>query len=76
MIAYPVNNRGEGFAMGKVIYDGEDFKRMLRTDMSNLQRIVESKKLGIFEVPFRDTKIKVEITRKGDDIVVRRLRVV
>jgi hypothetical protein len=62
--------------MGKVIYEGEDFKRMLRTDMSTLQRIVESKKTGIFEVPFRDKKIKVEITKKGDDIVVRRLRMV
>ncbi len=60
--------------MGKVIYDGEDFKRMLRTDMSALQKIVESKKTGIFEVPFRDKKIKVEIVKKGDDIVVRRLR--
>jgi hypothetical protein len=44
--------------------------------MATLQRIVESKKMGIFEVPFRDKKIKVEITRKGDDIVVRRLRMV
>ena len=62
--------------MGKVIYDGEDFKRMLRTDMSSLQRIVESKKTGIFEVPFRDNKIKVEILKKGDDIIVRRVRMV
>jgi hypothetical protein len=60
--------------MGKVIYEGDDFKRMLRTDMIALQRLVDQKKFGIIEVAYKDTKIKVEIKKKGDDIVVKRWR--
>jgi hypothetical protein len=60
--------------MGKVLYEGDDFKRMLRTDMIALQRLVDQKKFGIFEVAYKDTKIKVEIKKKGDDIVVKRWR--
>ncbi len=60
--------------MGKVIYDGDDFKRMLRTDMLALQRIVSARKFGVHEIRYKDTKIKVEITKKGDDIVVKRFR--
>ncbi len=62
--------------MGKVIYDGDDFKRMLRTDMLALQRIVDARKFGIHEIPYKDTKIKVEIKKKGDDIVVKRFRTI
>jgi hypothetical protein len=58
----------------KVIYDGDDFKRMHRADLLALQRMVDARKFGIFEVKYKDTKIKVEIKRKGDDIVVKRWR--
>jgi hypothetical protein len=60
--------------MGKVLYEGDDFKRMHRTDMMALQRLVDSKKFGIVEIAYKDTKIKVEIKKKGDDIVVKRWR--
>jgi hypothetical protein len=60
--------------MGKVIYDGDDFKRMLRKDLLALQRIVDARKFGVHEIHYKDTKIKVEITKKGDDIVVKRFR--
>jgi hypothetical protein len=60
--------------MGKVIYEGDDFKRMMRTDMLKLQHLVDEKKLGIFEVAYKEGKIKVEIKKKGDDIVVKRFR--
>jgi hypothetical protein len=60
--------------MVKVIYEGDDFKRMMRTDMLKLQQLVDSKKVGIFEVGYKEGKIKVEIKKKGDDIVVKRWR--
>ncbi|OPX65559.1 MAG: hypothetical protein A4E34_00517 [Methanoregula sp. PtaU1.Bin006] len=60
--------------MGKVIFEGDDFKRMLRTDMAALQRLVDAKKFGIFEVKYKDSRIKVEIRKKGDDIIVKRWR--
>ena len=60
--------------MGKVIYEGDDFKRKMRTDMLKLQHLVDEKKLGIFEVAYKEGKIKVEIKKKGDDIVVKRFR--
>ena len=61
--------------MAKVIYEGDDFKRMPRTDMAALQRLVETKKFGIFEVDYREQKIKVEIKKRGEDIIVKRYRV-
>jgi hypothetical protein len=60
--------------MVKVIYEGDDFKRMLRTDLQKLERLIESKKFGIFEVDYKEGKIKVEIKKKGPDIVVKRSR--
>jgi hypothetical protein len=36
--------------MVKIIYEGDDFKRMTRKDMLKLQQFVDSKKVGIFEV--------------------------
>jgi ribosomal protein L25 (general stress protein Ctc) len=68
-----INTRKGGY-MGAVIYDGDDFKRMMRTDMLKLQRLVDSKKTGIFEVDYKDGKIKVEIKKRNDDIVVKRWR--
>jgi hypothetical protein len=62
--------------MGKVIYEGDDFKRMLRKDMQKLQQLVDAQKLGIFEVDFKEKKIKVEIKKRGDDIVVTRFRAI
>jgi hypothetical protein len=61
--------------MGTVIYEGDDFKRMHRTDMNALKRLVETRRIGIFDVDYKDRKIKVEIKRRGDDIVVKRYRV-
>lgn len=60
--------------MGKVIYDGDFIKRMTRADTLALQRIVDAKKTGIFEVTYGEGKIKVEIKKKGNDIVVTRFR--
>ncbi|HSQ93406.1 MAG TPA: hypothetical protein VLL74_03845 [Methanoregula sp.] len=60
--------------MGKVLYEGDDFKRMHRADMIALQRLVDTKKYGVFEVAYKDSKIKIEIRKKGDDIVVKRWR--
>ena len=60
--------------MVNVIYEGDDFKRMMRKDMLKLQQLVDAKKIGIFEVDYKEGKIKVEIKKKGDDIVVKRWR--
>jgi hypothetical protein len=62
--------------MVKVIYEGDDFKRMHRTDMLALERLVASGKTGIHEIQYKDTKIKVEIKKKGMDIVVKRFRAI
>ena len=62
--------------MVKVIYEGDDFKRMHRTDMQALQRMVDAKKFGIFEIKYKEGTIKVEIKKKGDDIVIKRWRAV
>ena len=60
--------------MGKVVYEGDDFRRMHRTDMIALKRLVDSRKTGIFQVAYKDKTIKVEIRKKGDDTIVRRWR--
>ena len=65
-------NRGE--KMVKLIYEGDNFKRMLMADMTALQRLVDAQKSGIFEVAYNERKIKVEIKRRGDDIIVKRFR--
>ena len=62
--------------MAKVIYEGDDFNRMLRSDKLALERLVSSGKMGIHEIKYKDTKIKVEIKKKGMDIVVKRFRAV
>nr|WP_319375194.1 hypothetical protein [uncultured Methanoregula sp.] len=63
--------------MTKVTYEGDDFKRMHRTDLLALQRLVDAKKYGIHEVKYKDTTIKVEIKKKGlSDIVVKRFRAI
>jgi hypothetical protein len=62
--------------MVKVVYEGDDFKRMHRTDMLALQRIVDAKKFGIHEIKYKESTIKVEIKKRGDDIVVKRWRAI
>ena len=61
--------------MAGVIYEGDDFKRMLRKDMQKLQKLVDTKKTGIFEVDYKEGKIRVEIKKVGDTVIVKRLRV-
>jgi hypothetical protein len=61
--------------MTGVIYEGDDFKRMLRKDMQKLQKLVDAKKTGIFEVDNKEGKIKVEIKKAGDKVIVKRWRV-
>ena len=68
------NTIGKVKKMVKVIYEGDDFKRMTRKDMLKLQQLVEAKKVGIFEVDYKEGKIKVEIKKKGDDTIVKRWR--
>jgi hypothetical protein len=60
--------------MVRVSYEGDDFKRMTRKDMLKLQQLVDAKKVGIFEVDYKEGKIKVEIKKKGDEIIVKRWR--
>ena len=60
--------------MVKVIYEGDNFKRMLRTDMIALQHLVDTKKIGIFEVDYKEGKIRVEIKKNGNDIIVKQCR--
>ena len=62
--------------MVKVISEGDDFKRMPRADMLSLERLVASGKMGIHEVKYKDTKFKVEIKKKGMDIIVKRFRAI
>jgi hypothetical protein len=64
----------EGKKMVKVSFEGDDFKRMTRKDMLKLQQLIDTKKVGIFETDYKEGKIKVEIKKKGDDIVVKRWR--
>ena len=61
--------------MGKVIYEGDNFKRMLRADMASLKQLVDAKKYGIFEVKYKERKIRVEIKKRGDDIIVKQYHV-
>jgi hypothetical protein len=62
--------------MVKVTYEGDDFKRMLREDKIALERLVASGKIGIHEIKYKDTRIKVEIKKKGMELVVKRFRAV
>lgn len=71
-LQYTSGNRGT--RMGKVIYEGDDFKRMTRTDITALQRLVDAKKFGIFEVDYKGTMIKVEIKKKMDTTIAKRFR--
>ncbi|MEN6610530.1 MAG: hypothetical protein ABFC24_06800 [Methanoregulaceae archaeon] len=60
--------------MAKVVFEGEDFKRMSREDMANVMKLVDAKKFGKHKVSFRDKTIGIEIVKKEMSIVVKRLR--
>jgi len=60
--------------MVKVIFEGGDFRRMTMRVLLKLQQLIDTKKVGTFEVDYKEGKIKVEIKKKGDDIVVKRWR--
>jgi hypothetical protein len=60
--------------MAKVTFEGEDFRRMTRTDMAHVMRLVDEKKFGRHEVPFRDKTITIEIVRQETGILVKRIR--
>jgi len=60
--------------MTGVVFVDDDFRRMPRADMAKLQKLVDAKKFGIHDVPYKDKMIKVEIKRQGDKIVVKRYR--
>jgi hypothetical protein len=62
--------------MVKITYEGDDFKRMHRADLLALERLIAAGKTGVHEVTYKDTKFKVEIKKKGSDIVVKRFRTV
>jgi len=63
--------------MVKITYEGDDFKRMHRSDLHAVERLVEQKKFGIHEIKYKDTTIKIEIKKKGMmDIVVKRFRAI
>ena len=40
--------------MVKVIFEGDDFKRMTRKDMLKLQQLIDAKKVGTFEVDYKE----------------------
>ena len=61
--------------MVKVVFVDDDFRRMLRSDMQHVQRLVDIGKTGKHKVPYKDKSINIEIVRKGDTIYVRKLRV-
>ncbi len=60
--------------MASVIFEGDDFKRMMRKDLLKVQQIIDAKKTGIFEVDYKEGKIKVEIKKRGDTLIVKRWR--
>lgn len=62
-------------AMVKVILEGDMFKRLSRADMAMLQRNAEGGKFGIYEVAYGSGKIKIEIKKKGSDVVMKRFSV-
>ena len=61
--------------MAKVVFEGEDFKRMTRADMAHVMKLVDEKKFGKHKVPYRDKTITIEIVKKEMSILVKRLRV-
>ena len=69
-----LKNMGEQI-MSKTVFLDDDFRRMARTDMAKLQRLIDEKKFGIHEVSYGDRKVKVSIKKNGDTIQVKIFRV-
>jgi hypothetical protein len=61
--------------MVKVVFVDDDFRRMLRSDMAHLQRLIDTGKLGRHKVPYKDKTINVEISKKDGTIYVKKIRV-
>lgn len=61
--------------MVKVVYVDDDFRRMLRSDLQHIQRLVDAGKYGRHKVPYKDKTINIEIVKKGDTVSVKKLRV-
>jgi hypothetical protein len=66
--------RGE--LMATVVFVDDDFRRMSRTDMAKLQRIIASGKYGVHKVSYNDKQINVEIKKTGDKIQVKIARII
>lgn len=60
--------------MAKVIFVDDDFRRMLRSDLQHIQRLIDAGKFGNHKVPYKDKTINIEIVKKGDTISVKKLR--
>ncbi len=61
--------------MAKVVFVDDDFRRMLRSDLQHIQRLVDTGKFGRHKVPYKDKTINVDIVQKEGTIYVRRVRV-
>jgi hypothetical protein len=61
--------------MSNVVFIDDDFRRMLRTDMQHLQRLIDRGKFGKHTIPYKGATIKVEITKKDNTIVVKKIRI-
>jgi hypothetical protein len=66
--------RGE--LMATVVFVDDDFRRMPRSDMVKLQRIIASGKYGVHKVSYNDKQINVEIKKIGDKIQVKVARII
>ena len=62
--------------MATVVFVDDDFRRMTRTDMAKLQRIIASGKYGVHKVSYNDKQINVEIKKTGDKIQVKIVRII
>ncbi len=60
--------------MAKVVFVDDDFRRMLRSDLQRIQRLVDEGKFGKHKVPYKDKTINIEIIKKGDTISVKKQR--
>ena len=65
----------EDHFMATVVFVDDDFRRMTRSDMAKLQRLIASGKFGVHKVLFKEKAINVEIKKQGDKILVKILRV-
>jgi hypothetical protein len=66
----------QGELMATVVFVDDDFRRMPRTDMVKLQRIIASGKYGMHKVSYNDKQINVEIKKTGDKIQVKIARII